>query len=103
LTTSFHRTHLERFGFERPGEEVEIVNVRAVATGVAPITWDDLPSIPEEGSAVASDGVWKRGSLPAGFSVDGPAVVVEDNSATLLEHGDHLEVLSDGTLRIEVG
>jgi N-methylhydantoinase A len=103
LTTSFHRAHLERFGFERPGEEVEIVNVRAVATGVAPITWDDLPSIPEEGSAVASDGVWKRGSLPAGFSVDGPAVVVEDNSATLLEHGDHLEVLSDGTLRIEVG
>jgi N-methylhydantoinase A len=103
LTTSFHRTHLERFGFERPGEEVEIVNVRAVATGVAPITWDDLPSIPEEGSAVASDGVWKRGSLPAGFSVDGPAVVVEDNSATLLEQGDHLEVLSDGTLRIEVG
>jgi N-methylhydantoinase A len=103
LTTSFHRAHLERFGFERPGEEVEIVNVRAVATGVAPITWDDLPSIPEEGSAVASDGVWKRGSLPAGFSVDGPAVVVEDNSATLLEQGDHLEVLSDGTLRIEVG
>jgi N-methylhydantoinase A len=103
LTTSLHRAHLERFGFERPGEEVEIVNVRAVATGVAPITWDDLPSIPEEGSAVASDGVWKRGSLPAGFSVDGPAVVVEDNSATLLEHGDHLEVLSDGTLRIEVG
>jgi N-methylhydantoinase A len=103
LTTSFHRTHLERFGFERPGEEVEIVNVRAVATGVAPITWDDLPSIPEEGSAVASDCVWKRGSLPAGFSVDGPAVVIEDNSATLLEQGDHLEVLSDGTLRIEVG
>ena len=103
LTTSFHRTHLERFGFERPGEEVEIVNVRAVATGVAPITWEDLPPIPEEGSAVASDGVWKRGSLPAGFSVDGPAVVIEDNSATLLEQGDHLEVLSDGTLRIEVG
>jgi N-methylhydantoinase A len=102
LTARFHRSHRERFGFDRPGEEVEIVNVRAVATGVAPVEWGDLPSISGTGSAIAVDGIWERDNLPAGLTLDGPAVVVEDNSATLLGEGDHLEVLSDGSLRIEV-
>lgn len=98
----FHEAHLTRFGFERPDESVEVVNVRATARGTAPLEWSDLPQTSPASEPVARDGVWERRTLPAGFALDGPAIVVEDNSATLLESGDHLEVLSDGTLRIEL-
>ena len=44
--------------------------------------------------------MWRRDSLPSGFETTGPAVVIEDNSATLLEEGDHLVILEDGSLEI---
>lgn len=100
LGRRFHDTHLERFGFDRPGEAIEVVNLRAVATGSPPITWNDLPELSATGDPVEHDGVWQRDSLPAGYEVEGPAVIVEDNSATLLEKGDRLGVLSDGTMEI---
>jgi N-methylhydantoinase A len=99
----FHRAHRERFGFDRTGEPVEVVNVRATASGLPPLTWDVIPPIPTGRSPEGRSGVWRRPSLPAGFETEGPGVVVEDNSATLLEPGDHLSVLEDGTLRIAVG
>jgi len=100
LVGRFHQAHNERFGFDRPGERVELVNQRAVATGPAPLTWDDLRPRLDGGEPEGESGVWRRGSLPPGLTLDGPAVVVEDNSATLLEDGDQLTVLDDGTLRI---
>jgi N-methylhydantoinase A len=100
LGLRFHDTHRERFGFHRPGEAIEVVNLRAVATGSPPITWNDLPELPATGDPVEHDGVWQRNSLPAGYEVEGPAIIVEDNSATLLEEGDRLGVLSDGTMEI---
>jgi len=101
LSARFNQAHRSRFGFDRPGEPVEVVNVRATASGPPPLTWDDLPLAPAEGPPVGGQGVWLRGSLPAGHTIEGPAVVVEDNSAVLLEPGDRLTVLDDGSLRIE--
>jgi N-methylhydantoinase A len=100
LTTAFHTAHLERFGFERPEAPVELVNLRAVASGEPPITWGDLPPIPAGGKAMGDRGVWLRGTLPAGIEIRGPGVVVEDDSATLLLDGDVLVVNADGTLDI---
>ena len=100
LTARFHDAHRERFGFDRPGEPVELVNVRAVASGEPPLTWHDLPPLSTAGEPAPVAGVWQRDHLPEGFSISGPAVVVESNSATLLEDGDHLTVLSDGTMRV---
>jgi N-methylhydantoinase A len=100
LDISFHATHRERFGFDRPSEPTELVNVRAVAAGSAPIRWTDLPQPKPTSSAPIDDGVWSRAALAPGFETIGPGVVVEENSATLLEDGDHLLVLSDGTLQI---
>lgn len=96
----FEDAHQTRNGFRRPSEPIEIVNVRAVAGGEAPFTWDLLPPAPGDVEPVGGDGVWWRESLPVGHVVDGPAVVVEDNSATLLEGGDRLEVLEDGTMKV---
>ena len=100
IVERFHGVHRERFGFNRPGEPVQVVNLRAVAEGAAPITWADLPGAPEEREPKGSHGVWERGSLPAGFETQGPGVVVEASSATLLEEGDALRVLDDGALEI---
>lgn len=99
---SFHEAHLERFGFDRPDAPVEVVNIRATAVGLAPLSWGDLPRTPTESDPIGREGVWDRRSLPAGHVIDGPAIVVEDNSATLIEGGDRLTVLEDGTLQIEV-
>ena len=96
----FHVTHAERFGFRRE-EHVEVVNARAVATGEAPLSWSDLPAVGSR-EPRGSDAVWDRSSLPAGFAAEGPVVVVEDTSATLVEKGDRLTVLNDGTLEIAV-
>ena len=100
LAARFHAAHLERFGFNRPGEAIEVVNLRATAHGEPPLEWSDLPKAEEDMEAVGGDGIWQRQSLPAGFTLAGPAVVVEDDSATLLEEGDVMTVLPDGALEI---
>ena len=102
LTSAFHAVHLERFGFERLDAPVEVVNVRAVASGRPPITWADLPPIRAGASPMGDHGMWLRGTLPAGFETRGPGVVVEDDSATLLLDGDLLVVHRDGTLDITI-
>lgn len=96
----FHATHRERFGFDRHGEPVDVVNLRVTASGSAPLTWADLPVVGSTGRPEGEGGVWRRGTLPAGFVTEGPATLVEDNSATRLEEGDRLTVLDDGTLEI---
>lgn len=103
VDSAFHAAHLERFGFDRPEEATELVNVRAVAVGSPPIRWADLPVSASASHPVGEDGVWQRHTFPVGFEVEGPGVVVEDNSVTLLEEGDRLAVLDDATLEITPG
>jgi len=100
LRTAFESSHLQRFGFIRAGEPIELVNLRAVAAGEAPMTWADLPHIGQDRSAQGRDGIWQRETLPPGFGLEGPAVIIEANSAILLEEGDRLSVLENGTLEI---
>jgi N-methylhydantoinase A len=100
LRAAFETAHRGRFGFSRELEAIELVNLRSVATGEAPLAWTDLPAVDPGRSPQHRVGVWQRGTLPAGFSLDGPALVVEADSAVLLERGDRLAVLDDGTLEI---
>ncbi len=99
LASDFHQAHLEQFGFDRQDQGVELVNISAVAEGRPRVTWADLPDGPSGGEPGPGP-VWSRNSLAVGASVIGPGVVVEDNSATLLEEGDILTVLGDGTLEV---
>lgn len=98
----FHAVHGERFGFDRVGEPVEVVNIRATVSGESPLSWGDLPQIDGQVEPHGVDGVWWRESLPAGFTITGPATIVEDNSATRIEEGDRLTVLDDGTMKMEI-
>jgi N-methylhydantoinase A len=96
----FESNHLQIFGFSRPGQAIEVVNVRATANGEAPLSWHDLPDIRSDVEPIVREGVWARRSLPPGFVIEGPATITETNSAVLIQEGNRLEVLGDGTLEI---
>lgn len=98
----FESAHLQMFGFARPDEAVELVNLRVTATGEAPLSWDDLPRLSSDLHPVVREGVWDRQTLPPGFVVEGPATIIEANSAVLIQEGNRLETLGDGTLEISV-
>jgi N-methylhydantoinase A len=100
VRAEFERAHHRHFGFVRPGEEIEVVNVRAVSWGEPRLRWDSVSSPLSEGSPMGRGGVWRRETLPSGFEMPGPGVVVEDTSAVLIEAGDQMVVLEDGTLEI---
>ena len=112
LRQGFEAAHQARFGFALAGEPIELVNVRAEATGPAPMTWEEIPSISGKGtnpgfppplSEVRNPGfaVIARADLGPGEQIEGPAIVVERDSAVWLEPGDRLSVHDDGTLEIE--
>jgi N-methylhydantoinase A len=112
LREEFETSHLARFGFVRSSEPIELVNVRATVSGRAPITWSDLPPLrpsatPAPGQVTAMVAgrsaavpVWARPDLPPGFETEGPAIVVERDSAVWLEPDDRLSVHDDGTLEV---
>ena len=106
LRQGFEVAHQARFGFARAEEPIELVNIRAEATGPAPMTWEEIPSISggnrnSEPESVGDIPVWQREGLGAGHDIEGPSVIVERDSAVWLEAGDRMLVHDDGTLEIE--
>jgi N-methylhydantoinase A len=112
LRAEFETAHRARFGFVRSAEPIELVTVRAVMSGRPPVSWDDLPRLHRAETPTASRStamvggraadvpVWARTDLPAGFETQGPAIVVERDSAVWLEPDDRLSVHEDGTLKV---
>lgn len=98
----FELAHQERFGFTRPGEPIEVVNVRGIASGMSPLTWERIPGISVQREPVGHDGIWRRETLPPGHVVQGAAVIVEDNSAVLVDEQASVLVLEDGTLEMSL-
>lgn len=107
----FVAEHRSRFGFDLGDAGVEVVNVRGVAHGEAPIGWDAVitsssrqpeqirrPLWAGDGEVVAD--VWRRNTLPPGFELEGPALVVDGTASVLAGPGDGVRVLGDGTLEI---
>ncbi len=108
LRFRFEAAHRSHFGFDRPEEPIELVDVRAEIVGTPSLSWGDLParsaaSRPDP-IATSPEGrpVWDRDQLPRGFKIDGPALIVERDSVTLLDDGDRLTVHDDGTLEISL-
>jgi len=110
----FHDAHAERNGFSRPEDPIEVVTVRAVATGRPALDWDALPppSVISATSAATrpitcSDGsvregtVYQRATLAPGSAVSGPAVIVDESATTYLDPGDSASVAANGALVIE--
>jgi N-methylhydantoinase A len=95
---AFHDAHERAYGYAyRSGEVVELVNWKV--TGLGLIDRPDLePAAPPVGDSPEPVGerggylVYRRESLPEGFSARGPAIVEEYGSTTVVEAGFRFEV-----------
>jgi N-methylhydantoinase A len=111
LIDAFHAAHRKTFGYNYAGEQkVELVNFCVSGFGVI-----DRPSIPKldlgtqvvpkpDSRPVYFNGafretpIYQRASLPAGFHLDGPAVIEEFGSTTVVFPGQHLSADEHGIL-----
>ena len=112
LVETFHAEHERRFDFKTPGHPVEIVRLTVLALGAsAP---PRLPGL-EPGDApepAARRAVWfrsagavetpvyRRESLGAGVTMEGPAVILEEDSTVIVAPDDRLIVHGSGVLEI---
>ena len=99
---AFEEAHRQMFGFDRQEESIELVNLRAVATGEAPLSWPDLPRVHGDLRPQRVGSTWDRATLPPGTEIRGPAAVIERNSAVVVEEDSLLTVLPDGSMEIEL-
>lgn len=110
MEAAFAEVHDRRFG-HRSGGSVEIVNYRVTALGVV-----DKPELPlwtgggdartgsravVFGGTVLETPLYDRMKLTAGARLEGPAIVDESGSTTLLPPGWALTVLDHGDLLME--
>jgi N-methylhydantoinase A len=120
LRRRFHAEHDKRYGQAAIEESLEIVNVRLVVTAARADTlaetWLTAPWTPEgrieetrrdvifadPAKPVPARLLW-RPALPAGFTLEGPAVIEEPNSTILIHPGDRVTVDPSGHLIVEVG
>jgi N-methylhydantoinase A len=112
LIEAFHAAHLRTFGYNYSGEQkVEVVNL--CVSGFGLIERPELPKLAARGGATPArksvrpvyfDGafrdtpVYDRTVLPPSFRLDGPAVVEEFGSTTVVFPGQQLEVDPHGIL-----
>nr|WP_272876793.1 hypothetical protein [Neoroseomonas terrae] len=109
LVERFHAMHRQRFSYANPGDPVEIVTLRAIATGVLdkPEPGDPPPAdrparkgsrcIFETG-AWRDVPVWDRDALTAAEAIEGPAVVEETFATHWIARGWTARLGAAGTL-----
>jgi N-methylhydantoinase A len=112
LIDAFHAAHLRTFGYNYAGEQkIELVNF--CVSGFGLIERPDIPKLAARGASTPAcksvrlvyfDGafrdtpVYDRAVLPAGFRVEGPAVVEEFGSTTVVFPAQQLAVDPHGIL-----
>lgn len=115
LREEFHRQHHSYYGISAPDEEPEVVNLRLILHGRIPqMTWSppqEVKGDPLKGHRSAwfesEDGfvptpVYDRVRLVPGSRIEGPAIIEQSDSATVLEPGMHSEIDHVGNLVIHL-
>lgn len=115
LVDRFHDAHRLRNGFDRRGDQVEVVTVRASAVGRPILNLSDLPGHQPSGPAdvgsrevLTADGgvdarVWRRRGLVPGSEILGPAVIVDDEATIWVDVDARARLHESGTLVIDHG
>jgi N-methylhydantoinase A len=112
---AFHAAHLKSFGYNYAGtQKVEIVNF--CVSGFGLIERPDIPKIGPArteprcgkrpvyfGGAIRETPIYDRSTLPAGFRLDGPAIIEEFGSTSVVFPGQWLEVDEHGILVVRRG
>jgi N-methylhydantoinase A len=113
LVKGFHEAHQRRYGHMAQAEAVEIVNFQVTAVAlIAKPAWKtfertDAPAKPHEARQAyfnAGDAravpVFRRSTLRPGMRIEGPAIVEEQTSTTVLYPGQRAQV--DEYLNLEI-
>jgi 5-oxoprolinase (ATP-hydrolysing) len=111
LATRFAARHREEFGYDRPEHPVVATTARVELTlGSEPPTVEPLAGAHAEPAPLRTVRAWMDGgfrdevpvygreTLGAGARVEGPALVLEDTGALVVEPGWGLEVGADGVM-----
>lgn len=119
LWSEFNRLHREEYGHAFPGNPIELVNIRVVATGRLP----KMPEIPPPAGGEVSSALvdralvhfgddgrlephstcfYERSQLPVGARLQGPAVLLQSDSTVVVPPGANAEVLPSGDLLLRV-
>ncbi len=119
LRDAFDQLHEQRYGHAAPSERIEVANLRLTLTlpraSDAAAEWLARPYVPEDAQPDTSRNVifdnpdqpvlarivWRPGLAP-GTVVEGPAVIEEPNSTTLVHPGDVARVTEHGHIVIDV-
>jgi N-methylhydantoinase A len=112
LAERFHEMHRERNGFARTDDPIEIVTIRATATGspaIGPETvfsWAPVGEARMGARTVITDSdpaeatVWNREGLTVGTTIPGPAVIEEAEATTWIGPGECATVTDTGALEV---
>jgi N-methylhydantoinase A/oxoprolinase/acetone carboxylase beta subunit len=109
LVEAFHAMHRQRFSYANPGDPVEIVTLRAIATGLLdkPDPGDPPPADRParkgtrrayETGAWRDIPVWDREALGAADTIEGPAIVEEAFATHWIARGWTARLGAAGTL-----
>jgi N-methylhydantoinase A len=114
IRAAFDAQHERLTGHAAPGERVEIVNYRLTAVAAvphAPVT-SPFAGTAEPGTAPAGsrpivlDGaridarLYDRTRLAPGERVEGPAILLQPDSTTIVHHGQTARVIQNGIVEI---
>jgi N-methylhydantoinase A len=112
---TFERIHEERYGYAIAGEEIELVAFHVTVSGrrsapplraprgEGPAGAPATRFVHFRGLGDVRTPIYRRYALPAGTRLEGPCILEEPGSTTLVEPGMSVEVLPDGQLLIETG
>jgi N-methylhydantoinase A len=111
LPERFAHAHRRRYGFDLPGEDIQIVSIRLTATVAVPKPELRLPAQRVTGSsrtrAAYFDGAWqdvavrRRDELAAGDELTGPAIVEFPESTCVVRPGWRASLDDAGALVLE--
>lgn len=108
----FRAAHRHEYGYDIDNRAVEIVNLRLSVKGASAAPAETEYSA-EEGDPVIGSrqvyfgggwyetSIYERARLPVGPFVEGPAIIQEMSSTTIVEPGQRLRVDASGTMIIE--
>ena len=118
LNHSFQAIYQKRYGHVNPNGEAEVVSLHTAAHARTPrpdigklaVTGNGTPPPPgkrtiyfSEAKAELESAVFDRATLPVGFAADGPAVIEEYGSTTIVGPFDTFEVGVLGELTLHIG
>lgn len=121
IEQTFHREHRQRFTYALTDLPIECLHWRVTAIGRMPLAAADSGEVAEKppgglapapaghrdawlpGEGMAPFAVYRAGALPAGATLDGPAIVQAPTTTVLLMDGDRLSVLANNGYLIETG